>query len=350
MNDIELLDELTSTPGVSGDEKRVADIITENIKGLCDEYHTTALGSVIALKKSTSGKSRGKIAISAHMDEIGFVVSKIEEGGYLRLATVGGVDPKILSSQEVIILSHTGKEYKGVIGALAPHLQTEEERKEQPSHDKVFVDVIGLGEDEVRRNIRVGDSVTMTTHVTKLLKKRITGKSLDDRICVLTSIKLLRELNRMIFDWDIYIVFSSQEEIGSPGARVATYEIEPDIGIAIDVTMGDIHGVKEKLSELGKGPVLSLGPTCSPKIAREIKRIAREINVPLQLEASVRTGTDADSMFLVGSGVPIGVLSIPLRYMHTNVELIDLDDVNNLVRLLSEYINRLDKTYEEAFL
>ncbi len=350
MEDIELLDKLTSTPGVSGSEEKVADVIIEEIKGLCDEYHTTPLGSVIALKKSTSGRAKGKIEISAHMDEIGFVVAKIEEGGYLRLATVGGVDPKILSSQEVTIISHTGREYKGVIGALAPHLQTEKERKEQPSHDTVFVDVIGLSEDEVRANIRVGDTVTMHAPILRLMKNRIVGKSLDDRICVLANIKLLRELNKMIFDWDVYVVFSSQEEIGSPGARTATYEIEPDVGIAIDVTIGDIHGVKEKLPKLGKGPVLGLGPTCSPKIAGDIKKIAKEINVPLQLEASVRTGTDADSMFLVGKGVPIAVLSIPLRHMHTTVELIDMDDVNNLVRLLVEYIKQLDKTYEEAFL
>ena len=339
---------LVESSGVSGFEHHVAKLIETSLKELSDEIKNDRLGNVIAYKKG-SGKNPIKIMLAAHMDEIGLMVKDIDKNGFVKITNVGGIDQRILLAQEVII--HGKKDLFGVIGAKPPHLQNVEERKEAVKMEDLFIDV-GLSKQEVEEFTTIGDSITIPQKMTKLQNEIITAKALDDRAGIATMIECFIELSKLKHNCDVFGVATVQEEVGTRGAIVSTFQIEPDIGIAIDMGFGTTPELsKDDTMELGKGPGIGLGANIHPRIHERFIKVAKEYNIPYQLELSPgMSGTDAQSMQISQSGVATGVLSIPLRYMHTTVETVDMKDIKNAGKLLAYFISSLDDDDLEGFL
>jgi len=339
------LTEIIAAPGLSGYEQPVARMISATLGRFADEVRQDQLGNVVVLKKG-KGEKRPKVLLAAHMDEIGLMVTKIEEGGFLRFTSVGGIDPRTIVSQEVILFGK--KELHGVIGAKPPHLTDEEERSRAYTMDEMYID-LALPEAKVRELVSVGDVAMIKREAIKLNGTSMAGKAMDDRAGVAVMLACLQELQRLHHLADVYAVATVQEEVGVRGATTISYGIVPDLGIAIDVTHGAMPGVPEyDTCKLGEGPAITVGPNIHPKVASELIRMAKEYNIPYQLEtATGPTGTDARAIQVARGGIPAGLISIPLRYMHTSVELLDLEDIKLSGRLLAYFIAAVNSEYVE---
>lgn len=344
----EVLSCLVESSGVSGYEHTVSEIIETYLKDLCDDVRKDRLGNVIGYKKGF-GQHPIKIMLAAHMDEIGLMVKGIDKNGFIKVTNIGGLDQRILLAQEVIV--HGKKDLFGVIGAKPPHLQTVEEIKETVKMDDLLIDV-GLSKAEAENFITIGDTITIPQKMIRLQNEIVSAKALDDRAGIATMLQCLIELSKMKHACDIYVVATVQEEVGTRGAIVSTYQIEPDIGIAVDVGFAATPELpKDEVMELGKGPGISFGGNIHPKIHQQFIKIAKEYNIPYQIELSPRmSGTDAQSMQISQAGVATGVISIPLRYMHTTVETVDMKDIKNAGKLLSAFILSLNDEDLEEFL
>ncbi len=340
---IKILKELSQATGLSGEEFSVSEIIKKYVKPLADEVYTDNLGNVIAVKK---GKGIGKLMISTHIDEVGMVVSEITKEGFLKMEPRGGVDPKILLGHEVYVHTRNGK-LLGVIGAVPPHLSANMDRTKSPSFEDLTVD-IGISEEKAKELVKIGDTISYKQDLVELLNDRVSGKSFDDRASALASIWTLNELQRINNDIDVYFLFSTQEEVGTKGAMVGAYSIDPDIAIAIDVNFAKQPGSKHGV-EMGEGPTIGIGPNYTPKIWRDLLKIAKDKNIKHQKEADRRPGgTDAGPIQVSRNGVATELFSIPLRNMHTSVETLDMNDIKELVRWLVEYIISIDSKYMEG--
>lgn len=340
------LKDICEAPGVSGYEYQVAQLVKAAICPYVDEVRQDKMGNVVFLKKG-SGERRPRILLAAHMDEIGLMVTKVEDGGFLRFSAVGGIDPRTIVGQEVILY---GKEaLPGVIGIKPPHLCSADELKKGHKIEDLHID-LALPEERVKKLVSVGNLAVIRRDMIQLAGNTVAAKAMDDRAGLAALLCCLQELERLRHVADVYVVATVQEEVGVRGAAMATYGVIPDIGIAIDVTHGDMPGVPEhETSKLGKGPGITVGPNIHPKISAEIIRIAKEFQLPYQLEASPGpTGTDARAIQITRGGIPTGLLSIPLRYMHTSVELLDMDDLKFSGRLLAYFIATVDLAFVEG--
>lgn len=340
----ELLIALSESSGVSGYENMPADLIAKTWLSYADEVKKDALGNIIALKK---GKGHGKLLLAAHMDEIGLMVKKIDDKGFIRFATVGGFDYRTLVAQEVTV--HGKEKLRGVIGAKPPHLQAANEQKKAYPEEEFYIDV-GFSADKVKEMVKIGDLITINRSVQKLAGQRYAGKSFDDRACVVMLTACLRRLAQLNHNLDVYLVATVQEEVGTRGAAVAAFGIDPDLAIAVDVCHGEFPGVRaDRGFGLGKGVVISMGPDTHPKILAKLKEIADEAKISYQLEASTSAGgTDAWSIQVAREGIACSLLSLPLRYMHTSVETLDLQDIKEGGRLLSEFALKADRQFVEG--
>lgn len=340
----ELIKTLSNMRGISGYEYRINENIKDMLKGLCDEVSIDNLGNVIAVKKSGI-KNAKKVLIEAHIDEIGLMASDIDENGFVSIVNVGGIDPRILPSAEVII--HGKRDIKGVIGAKPPHLLADGEADKSSKMKDMAIDT-GLSADEVKNLVSIGDSITMAVECTELLGGQITGKSLDDRACAAAVITVLKNLQKVKMDADVYTVFAAKEEVGGFGAMTATYSINPDIAIAIDVCHGITPDNSKDAYEVGDGCVITMGPNIHPKISDRLINTAKEYNIKHQIEVEGgNTGTDAWVMQVVGEGIPTGLLSVPLKYMHTTVETISVSDCKAVSDLLTFFLQNLNGEMEE---
>ncbi|MCS7286351.1 MAG: M42 family metallopeptidase [Anaerolineae bacterium] len=340
MDTFELLKKLSEAPGVSGSESEVSRIVAEEFKKYVDEVRTDALGNVIGLKRGT-GPSPRRIMLTAHMDEIGLMVSEIEKG-FIRFTTVGGIDERVLPGQEVIV--HGLRPLPGVIATKPPHLLSPKERMKVTPRDQLFVDV-GLPEEEVNSLVKVGDFISFAARCVKLQGDMASGKAFDDRASVVALIYCLELLSQMRHRWDVYAVATSQEEMGLRGAVVSAYGIAPDLAIVIDVGFGDSPGLSEaETIRVGKGPAIAIGPNFHPLLREALIKTAKELEIPYQIEAIPGpSGTDAWAIQVSREGVPTALLSIPLRYMHTPVETLSLKDIERTGLLLANFISRLEK-------
>ncbi len=339
MVDIELLKKVVEAPGVSGYEfLGIRDVVMEELKPVVDEIYVDRLGNVIAHKKG----SGPKVMIAAHMDKIGLMVNHIDNDGYLHVVPVGGVDPRNLVAQRIRFFTDKGERF-GVVGHIPPHLQKPEDRKKAADWDTVVIDVGADSREEAEElGFRVGTVGEYAPAFTRLNENRIATPYLDDRVCLYTMIEAAKRLEN--HEADIYFVGSVQEEVGLRGARVASYAINPDIGIAVDVTFAKQVGDKGKIvPKLGGGPVMDeVGPNIHPKVRRFADEIARKYNIPLQAEASPRpTGTDANIIQMAREGVATAVLSVPIRYMHSQVETADLRDIEQTIELARHILEEL---------
>ena len=335
---IDLLRELVEAHGVSGFEDDVRAIVRREMAPLVDDLKADRMGNLIGHKKGAGGP---KLMIAAHMDEIGFVVKFVEKGGFLRLKTLGGWDPRQMNSQRVVVKTEGGP-LKGVLmyGTKPAHLLSDAEKKEGQQHTSFFVD-LGLSEEEVRKQVRLGDPVTMDRpllHNGELLS----AKAMDDRVSVYVMIEALRAAGA--HGAEVYAVATVQEEVGLRGAAAAGSAIVPDVVVAVDITLAnDIPGVPEQdvTTTLGQGAaikILDSSLICHPKVVAHFRRLAEKHEIPHQMEVLSAGGTDAGAVQSLHGGVPAFTLSVPTRYVHTVNETVHPKDVQACVDLLARYI------------
>ncbi|HSW10889.1 MAG TPA: M42 family metallopeptidase [Bacillota bacterium] len=344
----EFLTTLSLAPGVSGFEDPVAAIVERAWSDLGCEVRRDNLGNVIALRRGTrpTGTRRLKVMLAAHLDEVGLIVTRIDRDGFLRFAGVQRPDFRQLLGKEVTV--HGRRELPGVIGHPPPHLLSAEDSRKLPEPEDLFIDA-GLTVAEAAELVAVGDPVTFRSGVWELKNGLLAGKALDDRSGVAALHQCLQELERSHPAADVYAVATVQEEVGLRGAVAGTYGVDPDLAIAVDVGYGDTPGVPEHLTwPPGKGPVIAVGGNVHPILHRDLIALARELDIPYQVEAIPGpTGTDAWAMQVARTGVPTALLSIPCRYMHSAVETIALADVTRSGRLLARFVCDRDLSYLE---
>lgn len=335
----EVLFELSETSGVSGAETEVVEIAENFFKDYSDEVSKDRFGNLIAIKRGEPYSCRDGItlALVAHIDEIGAMVTKIEAGGFLRFAPIGGIDARTLLGQPVEVLGK--KRLKGVIGAAPPHFLSEKKLRETVPIDKLFID-LGMAEKMVKKLVKIGDIITFEQKALALSAgNRVTGKALDNRAGVAALAICAFEMSAMRHRADICFVTSLQEEVGLRGAITSAYGLKPDLAVVIDVTHGDAPGLDDRDAfKIGGGPAVAFGPNFHPIISRKLEETAEKHYLPCQREAIPgHSGTDAWAFQISREGVPTGLLSIPLRYMHSTVELISLEDLTVCGRLLSYF-------------
>lgn len=328
----ELCFSLCEKAGTSGDESLAA----EYAKELLNKYMPAQIdvsGSVVG----STEKGKMHILLDAHIDSIGLVVRGIDEKGYILVDRVGGMDERVLTGAEVTV--HGKEELFGVICSVPPHLQKGDNKKELLNLKEMAVD-IGYTKDEAEKYIEVGDRITLRPGRTELLGNNIASCSLDDRSCVAVILRALELTEGKIPNLKLTVLFSSQEETGGTGAKTAAYSAMPQYAIAVDVGFGnDPYTDKAQTIELSKGPSIGISPVLDRAFIKELKDLARENDIPFQHDVmSGRTGTNADSINVTGSGVKTALLSLPLRYMHTGVEIVNLDDIENTAKLIAAYL------------
>ncbi|HHV81430.1 TPA: M42 family metallopeptidase [bacterium] len=329
----DLLERLSSIDGPSGYERDVIECMRKEagmIPGVFTEVDI--LGNFIVRKE---GKGK-KIALFAHADEIGFVLTRREEGNYWRFSTIGGIDPKAIISQRLKIYTRDGDIAWGIVGMIEPHLQTDEGREKVPSLDDLFLDVVEGGE-----RVNTGDIGVFSSKPFSLSEKYFTGKALDNRASCATLLYTLELSNNFTSKSDLFFVFNIREEDGSPGAKTSAYRLKPDLSIVLDVTHGDISIPSMPKIETGKGPALGVGPVIDYGYLEKLKNLADKISVSYQLEPiNGRSGTDTDLIQITRGGIPTLLLSLPLRYMHTPYEVVNIRDIEETARLLSYFLAR----------
>ena len=336
-----IIEELSNMRGISGFEYRINEKIAKMFEPYCDSTQIDNLGNVIVYKKGK--KSNKKIMLEAHMDEIGLMVSGIDENGFISFVNIGGVDSRILPSCEVII--HGKKDIKGVIGAKPPHLQSAGEADKSVKIKDMTIDT-GLGAEEVKKLVSVGDSVTMAQSVGMLKNNNYSGKTLDDRAGVAAILEVFRRVDKI--DADLYASISTQEEVGLRGAKVSAFSVNPDMAIAIDVCHAVTPDNSKEAFEAGTGTVITIGPNIHPKIADKLFEISKKYDIKTNTEVeSGNTGTDAWAIQITKTGVPTALLSIPLKYMHTCVETMNLKDFEATVSLTERFVKESDEFSED---
>lgn len=339
----EFLSLLSTGSGVSGFEASIASLVRERFTPLTDEVRCDGFGNVYSLKNG-NGK-RSKIMLAAHMDEIGLIVTKIDPRGFLRFTSIGGVDQRTLLSQEVLV--HGSQTIPGIIGSLPPHLIQNPDSGQAVKMEEMAIDV-GLSPSKLNEVIQVGDIITLRRETYSLLHNVMAGKSLDDRAGVVVMMVCLEELSHLQHTHDVIAVATTQEEVGVRGAITSAYTLNPDLAVAIDVTHASTPDTKGQVTfDLGKGPTVALGPNIHPAIYRHFSETAQEHRLPIQIEPIPgHSGTDAWAIQVTQAGIPTGLISIPLRYMHTSVETLDMQDVLNSGKLLAHFISSLPDDLE----
>lgn len=332
---LSFLQELVHSHGSPGFEENVQEVFRRRVGGVADEMTTDVMGSVVAVKNP--GKSV-RIMFDGHADEIGFLVNYIDDNGFLFLVPSGGWDMEVVVSQRVLVHTARGS-VPGVFGKKAIHLMDADDRKKKSELHNLWVDIGAKDKKQAEEWVAIGDYVTMDAYFQEVLDGKAVAKSFDNRAGIFVVAETLRALKKKKLKSSVYGVSAVQEEIGLRGAKTAAYAIDPQIGIAIDVTHGTDHPDSNKRKagdiKLGQGPAISRGPNINPKVFERLVQVAEKKKIPYQVEAAGRgTGTDANVIQLTRSGVAAGLVSVPLRYMHNPCEMLALSDLTNTVKLL----------------
>lgn len=337
----EVITTLTNAIGLSGYEAQIHALLKSQFAPLSDDVRISKVGSVHALKRGTglSNCKRRTIMLAAHVDEIGLIVTGLDHG-FLRIAGVGGSDARILLGQSVLVHPAQGKPVPGLIASRPPHVLPADQRNKVITIDSLFVDT-GLTEAQAKRLFQVGDRVSYDVQTTKLKGDLMTGKAMDDRVAVVTMLVCLEELQKLKHVWDVVAVSTAGEETTMAGARTSSYALEPDAAIAIDVTFAAQHDYVSSI-ELGKGPVITIGPNYHPRLTKRLMDTAKRMDMNYQVEAELGGGTDAWAIQVSREGVPTALLGVPLRYMHSPVETVNVKDVERIGRLMAHTIADLN--------
>ncbi len=346
--DVTLLSEVCQVAGAPGYEQRIREKIIAEVTPYVDEVRIDPMGSVIALKKGNGDK---KVMIAAHMDEISFITTHIDEDGFVRFHPLGGFDPKTLTAQRVII--HGREDIVGVMGTKPIHVMKPEERKKMPEVSDFYIDT-GYSKEEVEKLIQIGDPITRWSDLIEM-GDCINAKSLDNRVSVYILLEAFREMAKTEVPYDVYGVFTVQEEVGLRGAIAAASGINPDFGINLDVTLAfDLPSAQphEQVSCLGKGAAIKVldGATiCDYRMVRFMKEVAAKNNIDYQMEILPAGGTDTAGIQRHANGGSIsGGISIPCRYLHQHIEMTHKKDIRDCIDLLKVCLTDLDQ-YDWSF-
>ena len=339
---------LLSQVGPSGNEKAPSEVWQEEAKGFAKVY-TDTHGNTYA----EVGEGSPTLMLAGHIDEIGLMVRYIDDNGFVYLGPVGGWDPQVLVGQRVRFITKDGEILKGVIGRKPIHILRPEEREKAVKVEEVFVD-FGLGKEDLLKKIEVGSYGVLDWDGEFLTEVRLVSRALDDRIGAFTVLEALRLYASSPADTRMVSVATVQEEIGLRGAKTSAFAVNPDVAIAVDVTVAtDYPGVpKNQIGEvsLGKGPVLAVGPNINPVVVKLLKETAEEEGIEVQIEAIPRgTPTDANFIQITREGIPTALISIPCRYLHSPSEMVDVRDVEGAVRLIAAFARKVSGMKKEDF-
>ena len=343
--DFNFLKCLVETPSPSGYEQPAQRVIKQQLTAVADAIHTDVMGNLIAC---LNGQGGPKVMLAGHCDEIGFMVQFVDDRGFIYFGAIGGVDPHLAPGQRVSIHTKNG-EVPGVIGKKAIHLIEPKEREKVINLKKQFIDIGCTSREEAEALIRIGDPVTFAVGVQKLQNDRVTSRAFDDKMGAFIVTEVMKNVKkRGKIDAELYAVSTVQEEIGLRGAATSSYGVNPDVGIVVEVTHATDYPDVEQSSigrvELGKGPVIARGANINPVLFDLMVDTAAAENIPIQIIGVPRaTGTDANVMQLSRSGVATALLAIPLRYMHTPVEILSLGDLELAIDLLTAVLSRVEK-------
>ncbi|MBI5460407.1 M42 family metallopeptidase [Methanobacterium sp.] len=340
----QLLEKLSNASGVSGFEDEVRNLMMEELKGHVDDLAVDNMGNLIATK---NGKPDGKkVMLAAHMDEIGLMVRYIDKEGFIKFSKLGGINDQMLLNQEVYIHSN-GEKTLGVVGSKPPHRMKAAEKKKPVQYENMFIDIGASNKEDAEGMVNVGDPITIKQKFAELKNDLVMGNAMDNRVGCAIMVEVMK---RARSDATIYGVGTVQEEVGLKGARTAAYRINPDMALALDVTIsGDHPGMKEEdaPAKAGEGPCIILtdasgrGIITHPQVKELLIQVAEEEEIPYQLEVSEGGTTDATAIHLTREGIPTGVISPPSRYIHTPVSVVNIKDVENAVKLILAVLNRL---------
>ena len=341
-----LLKSLSELNGISGFEHQVAHFIEKQIKPFVDEIQYDGLGSLLAIKK---GKNPNlTVMLAAHMDEVGFLVSQIEESGMIRFASVGGWWGHVLLAQVMLITTREGKVYQGVIGAKPPHGMSAEARNRVLDIKEMYLDLGLNSKKEVEaKGIRIGDMINPKTEAMIMNDSDIVmGKAWDDRVSCGVLIELMKRLKNIETEATIIATFTVQEEVGLRGAKTSTYKAKPDLGFAIDVTLShDLPGAPKMDTRLGQGVALSIldaSVIAHHGLVADVEKVAIENKIPFTYDVMPVGGTDAGEIHKAFSGVVAMTLSIPCRYYHSHTSMVHLKDVEMTTQLLEKYLTQFN--------
>jgi putative aminopeptidase FrvX len=340
---LSLLSELCLTAGSPSREDRIRAIVIRELEGLVDRIDVDRMGNVVASRSPRRPKAKKagtprRVMLSAHMDEISLMVTHVDDRGFLRFTTLGGFDPKTLSTQRVVV--HGKSDVIGVVGSKPIHLMSEEERSKMPKIDTFFIDV-GLTKAKVDKLISPGDLVTRERDFAEI-GDTVSTKALDDRVGVFVMIEAVRKLKS--HDVEVLAVATTQEEVGIRGAEVAAERLRPDLGIALDVTLAnDVPGAdpSESVTSLGSGTaikVMDSSVICDPRVVEALRSTAQKNKIAHQMEVLTRGGTDTAAIQRAGGGVPSGCISIPTRYVHSVTEMCHKKDIQASIDLLAAFL------------
>ncbi|MFN3917512.1 MAG: M42 family metallopeptidase [Flavobacteriales bacterium] len=332
MVNIPLLSKICETPGAPGYEQRIRQVVLDELKDITNQVSVDNMGNIVAVKKGTEPK---KVMVAAHLDEIGFIITHIDDKGFLRFHTLGGFDPKTLTAQRVIV--HGKKDLIGVMGSKPIHVMSADEKNKVPQTTDFFID-LGMSKEEIEKWVSVGDTVTRERGLIEM-GDCINCKSLDNRISVYILLETLRMLEKP--SYDVYAVFTVQEEVGIRGANVAALKIQPDFGFGLDTTIAfDVPGAAthENVTKLGEGTAIKIMDSSAIsdyRIVNFLKKIATEKGIKWQPEILTAGGTDtAGIQRMTAGGAITGAISIPTRHIHQVIEMVHKEDVISSISLL----------------
>lgn len=336
------LKKLVEAPGVSGSEGNVRDVIKKELKNNVDEIRTDSIGNLITKK----GNGKFKVMLTAHMDELGFVVKHITDKGFIKFAPVGGWDPRVIPAQKIRVYTEKG-EVTGVVGSKPIHLQEKDEKDKTLKIKKLFVDIGAKDKKDVERSgVQIGDRIELHRNASDLKNNRITSNGLDNRVGCAALVEVMKKIKPA--NTTVYGVGTVQEEMGLIGVRGSAFGINPDVALVLDITTaGDFPGVnkEEDISiELNKGPAILLKDsrsTIHPRVKDLFVKTAKENKIPYQFEIATAGATEAATAPIIREGKPGGALSIPGRYLHTGVEVIDIRDLKKTVKLMEKSLKNI---------
>lgn len=335
---LEVIRNLCSAPGVSGCEGNAASVAEDYLRAYAPDARTDSFHNVIGVvNKPKEGQKT--ILLDAHIDEIGLVVTHIDELGFLKVTGCGGVDRRLILGQSVTIFGKVP--IKGIVSTIPPHLSSADDSKKVPEIDAVTID-IGMNKEEAQQVISLGDRALFHSQFSSLMGNRVSSRALDDRAGVAAILRALDLLKGKELPCGLTVLFSSQEETGEKGAEMASYRIAPDIAVAVDVSFAATPDATEhKCGKMGNGVMIGIAPSLTKGISQRFAALAEQEQIPYQLEVmGGNSGTNADVIGVQQGGVQTGLLSIPLKYMHTPVEVVDLNDIESVAQLLACYLEK----------
>jgi putative aminopeptidase FrvX len=340
----EFLERLLTTPSPSGFEARCAKVWLDYVKQFADETVTDAYGNAFAIVNPAGSPT---IMFEGHSDEIGLMVTYIDEEGYLWVAGIGGVDPKMLLAKRVVVHTAEGP-VPGVIGATAPHMQNPEQRESSPKMTDIYIDIGAQGKKEALKLVSVGTAVTVDHGPVALLGDNLAARSCDNKIGIWAAAEALKRYKQLGGTARAIAAAHVQEEVGLNGAAMGAFRWDPDVVLVVDVTNAtDFPDVEMKLRneiKMGEGPGLRIGPSCHPKVVERLEQVAQKQKIKLQrVPIPGRSGTNANAIYPARQGIPTGILSTPNRYMHSPSETINLKDLDQIPSLLAHFAAGLKK-------